>query len=238
MAGQDLVRRCSGWSCLTWVSKFAIGFGIAVVSLVLFVLWFYCCGKALAIRQARTSIVLPGGRRVFCRQEQPRTVCTGVLPVVQQWPGYPARVVYHPAVFRLDRFNDPRATATVLPYSRGVVHAMTGSAPLVQQPGGAGSLSTRPDDIVWSASSPGQPIWGQALMRALGLPVGRASTVASTSSGETSRGSRGSTGSLESVPRHVIQEHATDADADGDANSVHTNAATVDSDDFQMAVQS
>ncbi|PHH63209.1 hypothetical protein CDD81_6161 [Ophiocordyceps australis] len=227
MAGQDFVRRCSGWSCLTWTPKLGIGFGIAVVSLVLLVLWCYCCGRALATRQARNTIVLPGGRRVFCRQEQSRNVvCTEVLPVVQQWPGYPARVVYYPAVFRMDHFNDPRATATILPYSRGVVHPVIGSVPLVQQPSGAASPSTRADGTTWAASSLGQQTWGQALMRLLRTPVGTASTVASTSSRATSRGSRGSPVDL------------GPGDVDGDANSVHTNAATVDSDDFQIAAQS
>ncbi|PHH91380.1 hypothetical protein CDD83_688 [Cordyceps sp. RAO-2017] len=93
---------CVGWNCLTVAQKSGIIFSIATVSVVIFLVYMHCLGRAAISRRERTSVRLPGGRRVARHRHQPRDVALAQLPVAQHLPGYPSHVMYQPALFSFD----------------------------------------------------------------------------------------------------------------------------------------
>ncbi|KAF4505380.1 hypothetical protein G6O67_007337 [Ophiocordyceps sinensis] len=74
-------RRCIGWSCLSEAQKTGIIVSIAVVSIILFLLYMHCLGKAAISRRERASVRLPGGRQVPRPRDQPQGVVVAQLPV-------------------------------------------------------------------------------------------------------------------------------------------------------------
>lgn len=237
----------------------------------------HCLGKAAISRRERASVRLPCGRQVPRPRDQPQGVVVAQLPVVQQWPGGPAVVTYHPALFTVE--GPHRATAQPLrvaeSYPRPSLAAMHAVSPVQQQHGcqeASSRVATRAGDATQPApqaapDSPppsirrqGQPSWRQAVSRTLRLPVGRASTIDSSSAPGTPRHVHSPEGVHRGrlreetgregvpVPSLVDKEQGnggcqppplrTSGENDGDAgqtdtSSLQTNVAVVHSDDFE-----
>ncbi|KND95081.1 hypothetical protein TOPH_00488 [Tolypocladium ophioglossoides CBS 100239] len=282
--------RCFGWHCLTAAEKSGIILSIVVVSGVLLLAYMYYLGRATISRRERTSVRLPGGRRVEHGRGQPSNTAIAPLPVVQQWPGYPAQVFYQPAVFSVDEAHRARAQPCVGRYHRHTPPAImyplppiqhyatpttqhTPKVPIQQQYGGHREASlpriarsesnmqtsqAAPSSPPASGGRPRQPTLLQRLGRALRLPVGRASTIASTSVPGTPRRtvSRESANRRWTTRRDEEMAATTDGDADNgergrqrqpprgrrgsvaaeedETRSLQTNVATVHSDDFRI----
>ncbi|PNY24729.1 Uncharacterized protein TCAP_05316 [Tolypocladium capitatum] len=286
--------RCLGWHCLTAAEKSGIVLSIVVVSGVLLLAYMYYLGRATISRRERASVRLPGGRRVEHRRGLPPNTAIAPLPIVQQWPGYPAQVFHQSAVFSVDEAHRARAQPLVGPCHRHTPPAIMYPLPPIQHhptsttqrsprtplqqrdghwedslPGTARpesntqTLQASPSSPPGSFRRPRQPTLLQRLGQVLRLPVGRASTVASTSVPGTPR----RTGSRESANRRRTARRDEDtAAADGETcdggtgdgetgrqrqscpgrggsvaaeedetRSLQTNVATVHSDDFQAA---
>ncbi|POR37924.1 Uncharacterized protein TPAR_01877 [Tolypocladium paradoxum] len=273
--------RCLGWHCLTAAEKSGIILSIVVVSAVLLLAYMYYLGRATISRRGRTSVRLPGGRRVEHRRGQPPNTAIAPLPVVRQWPGYPAQVIYQPALFSVDEAHRARAQPYVGPgYHRHTLPAIMYPLPPIhryptmpiQQQCGHQDASLRgtarsesnmqtpqasPSSPPASLRRPRQPTLLQRLGRALRMPVGRASTIASTSvPGTPRRTISGESANTRRAPRRDEETAATDGGAgngemgrqnqsprgrggsvaaeEDETRSLQTNAATVHSDDFQM----
>lgn len=280
--------RCPGWHCLTAAEKSGIILSIVVVSGVLLLAYMYYLGRATISRRESTSVRLPGGRRVEPCRVQPPNTAIAPLPVVQQWPGYPAQVFYQPAVFSVDEAHRARAQPYIRPYHQYTPPAIIYPLPPIQRypmpttqhsptapiqrqcghreaslPGAARSESNMQASQASPSSPPGslrrprQPTLLQRLGRALRMPVGRASTIASTSVPGTPR----RTVSRDSPSRRrTARRDAATVGTDGEAGSgeegrhrqtsrgrggyvaaeedetrsLQTNVATVHSDDFQI----
>jgi hypothetical protein len=263
---RDLAH-CAGWGCLTWAERFGIIFSIVVVSVVLLLAYMYYLGRATVAYRERTSRRRPGERRVG--REQP-------------WSGYPALGAYQPAAFSPLRAYGPGAhphttdlnsalwfypqrppaiTYAVLPM-QPPLHREEFRVPEPPAPAGFNRQSRQPSPRAHSENSqqPRQPTWLQRLSRAIRLPVGTASTIASTTAPGTPRDTRLTVAEDESpvLPSDTLdreevapngeereieggrQPRPTSADVHGDAvgeddaQSLQTNVATVHSDDFQI----
>lgn len=98
--------RCIGWQCLTATEKFGIIFGISVTSIVLFLLYAYCLGKATASRRERESA---SHRTSMGRAE--RRSCQTASIALTHFPAWqlpdegPLHVLYQPAIFSLVGLN-------------------------------------------------------------------------------------------------------------------------------------
>lgn len=261
------LSRCLGWHCLTWSEQFGIIFTIVVVAIVLLVVYMYYLGLARLSYKERTTIRLPGGRRIK-RQPNPNTAIAS-LPVAHQWPpGYPAQVAYYPTVFGLGSPEGPRAQPYAPPWistwtQPAIVYVTASAQPApgtfniqATEPIHAGGTEARgtqpqlrgpwPAPAAGSFGRPREPTWYQRLGRVFRMPVGTASTVASSTAPGTPRRmtvDEGEARATECSPPQRADQHnaptrstapAVDAAQDDDASSVQTNVATVHSDDFVM----
>ncbi|PHH77675.1 hypothetical protein CDD80_327 [Ophiocordyceps camponoti-rufipedis] len=238
------LSRCSGWNCLSSAQKSGIIFSIAFVSVVLFLFYMHCLGKAAISRRERRSVRLPGGRRVPRQNLGPHGSIIAQLPVVWRWPGNRTEVVYQPALFDVEGRPGPRAH----PVAFSDHHQYSVSSPGIwqQRHGGNAHPAIRPmpSQLPASPRLPNQPTWRQRLSRAMRLPVGRASTIASDSVA-------GGSATRESLNMACLAPAATDkAQSDdrlpqngrgcddtpeaSETRSIQTNVATVHSDDFHM----
>lgn len=256
--------RCVGWHCLTAAQKFGIIFSAAVVTVVLAIAWMYYLGRVATLQRNRKSVALPGGRRIRRNPHIPPTVSLGELPIAQHWPGHPPQVYYQPVIFST---GPPQIAQTVRaqPYFVAgpcqpvrpppLAYIPTVPCPITSQVGPpAVWLGQQPAQVESPPSpdyQPREPTWAQRLNRAFGLPVGRASTIASRASTDPDRRS------IEEPGREVLRVQAVEPtletndhpqtqaptqptikrEAQGDAASIHTQstmAATVHSDDYDM----
>ncbi|RDA95824.1 hypothetical protein CP533_5065 [Ophiocordyceps camponoti-saundersi (nom. inval.)] len=231
------LNRCIGWDCLSAAQKSGIIFSISFVSVVFFLIYMHCLGKAAISRRERRSVRLPGGRRVPRRSFAPDSGVIAQLPVVWQWPGNQAQVIYQPALFNVEGQNPPRAQ----PVAFAAHHSLSSPSTWHQQmPGGSMHPATQAtlSSLPASPRPPEQPTWRQRLNRAMHLPVGRASTIAS----ESVTGPRDSVDVVEQAvgtgSANETQPHNEDLaeGRDDDSCEMRSNAATVHSDDFHTAI--
>ncbi|KAL7937676.1 hypothetical protein V8C35DRAFT_293187 [Trichoderma chlorosporum] len=264
---------CVGWHCLSSATHFGIIFSIVVVFISLSMAWMYYMGRARIFRnQARLN---NAPRRPRPRQHH-RNLNGPARPVayiVQQIPVLKYGVAQQAPIYF---FSRPQAlTAQPLGVMNAPVRlpAVALASPEVQQP-------TRPDDIIFEspqereyhkekskpsddASSLNRPTWWQRFYRAFNLPVGAASTVASSPSPEPPRPSpAASTNVRHPVSYPSPKGHAVDVidsrieakDLEGSAKeqdetssmecnldnssdsaqSIRSDVATVHSDDYEM----
>lgn len=284
---------CVGWYCLTDAQKFGIIFSASIVAIVLAIAWLCYMGAAANAHRQRFSKALPGGRRARHNPRLPTNVAMDHLPVVQQWPGYRPQVFYHPMVYHLDP-QVPRAYPYLItaPYNQGVP-AVTYQGP-PEQPLGAQqhiifhplenaerTMNEAPPSQSGLPPYPGSPVveqaassetevpeepltWRQRLNRMFSIPLGRASTIASSeaprrstshSTRASSRGRKGARRSgertqnsnlimrLESParsrsPRQSTPQRNRNTIDDDDVQSMETGVATVHSDDYDLPLQS
>ena len=203
------LARCLGWHCLTWSEKFGIIFSIVTVSAVLLVVTMFCFGRARMSHRQRTTVRLPGGRRI-ARQHYEDTA-PALFPIAQQWPpGFPGQVTYYPATFSLGGPGGPRAqpyAAHIVqpcpvpwpcpPARPAIVYGAVPAQPVAgsfgisaPEPAHVGSTETQntpprpgsqpPASPAESLGRPREPTWFQALSRLFRMPLGTASTVASS----------------------------------------------------------
>ena len=266
--GMALTRRfsnCGGWNCLTAPEHFGIIFSIVVVSVVLLLAYTYYLGRRSISHRDRSSVRLPGGRRAQPRRDLPPNIVLGELPITQQWPGYPARVIYQPVVYNVTPNQAPYAQ----PYIMGGTsfqgmqpsHMVGWSISEPHQPGVPSLFHQPPSQIPPNIRqepvrnvepvgelTPRQPSWRQRLSRLFRMPVGRASTIASSSAPNTptlnARLSSSYTRPIESVGENEGRARtasSTNRHGKGSQNSpqadetesLRTDAATVHSDDFR-----
>ncbi|UNI14373.1 hypothetical protein JDV02_001007 [Purpureocillium takamizusanense] len=265
---------CLGWHCLTRPQQIGIIFSIVVFSVVTLVAYMYCLGRARIAQRNRTTIQLPGGRRTARNHDGNTTMAH--LPVAQNIPGYPPQVVYYPAVFHLNRHGDQMAprcvvslAATPRPYAPippMVMYSTAPARPATHQPFRVAPSSTRVeganvsgprayplDSPPESLRRPRHPTWFQRLSRVLRMPVGTASTVASSTTPGTPvqsppsareasrRDSRSATHEVNNIERRdepspspAEPPSSSNTPQDTDGNSLRTNVATVHSDDYEM----
>ncbi|PFH61345.1 hypothetical protein XA68_17594 [Ophiocordyceps unilateralis] len=232
------LSRCVGWSCLSSAQRSGIIFSIAFFSVVFFLVYMHCLGKAAISRRERRSVRLPGGRRVPRQSLGTHGGVIAQLPVVWLWPGNQAHVVYQPALFNVEGHHGPRAQPVPYP------EHYTLSSPGIwnhQVPGCNLRPATQPMPNPLRPLE--QPTWRQRLNRVMRFPVGRASTIAS----ESAAGTPGPRDSMEitglppaaangtqpddQVPR---QGRGNDSPEASESRSIQTNVATVHSDDFRV----
>ncbi|KAL7946198.1 hypothetical protein V8C42DRAFT_319849 [Trichoderma barbatum] len=191
---------CLGWHCLTSAKQFGIIFSIVVIFIILSIVWMYCMGRARILRKQTKPHNVPRRQRI---RQHHRNLSSNARPVssmVQQIPVLQYGVTQQAPVYF---FSGPQVLAAQ-PLGVMNVH-MPLHVPLpatmlqtqeAQQP--------KPSDDVASESSKAQehrqrqaqpldnesvshhPTWWQRFYRAFNLPVGAASTVASSPSPEPS----------------------------------------------------
>ncbi|RDA83357.1 hypothetical protein CP532_3737 [Ophiocordyceps camponoti-leonardi (nom. inval.)] len=230
-------NRCTGWDCLSAAEKSGIIFSISFASVVFFLVYMHCLGKAAISRRERRSVRLPGGRRVPRRSFGPDGGVIAQLPVVWHWPGNQAQVIYQPALFNAEGQNPPRAQ----PVAFAEHYSLSSPGTWHQQmPGGSMYPATQatPRPLAASPRPPEQPTWRQRLNRAMRLPVGRASTIASESVAEPRDSIDGAGQAAHTEPADGTQPQDRDfpEGRDDDSGEMRSNAATVHSDDFRTAV--
>lgn len=186
--------QCSGWNCLTTAQQFGIIFSIVVTSVVLILAYMYYLGR---ITSSHQELVLARRRsRRRRRRYSTPNIVMGQLPIHQQHPSFQSTVMYQPVLC------NPRGVPVPYPlghFSPGHLPAGQVSQPPIPmvypvppyqyrnpqrtfQPeprrGGSARISLSPSSM---GSPPRQPTWRQRLRRVFALPVGRVSTVASSS---------------------------------------------------------
>lgn len=277
------MSRCIGWHCLTTAQKFGIIFSVVVVAIVLAICWAYLLGRVASSQLQRSFITLPGGRRVQRNPNLPPTVSLGELPIAQRWPGQPPQIIYQPVIYSIDPQYATRAQPYVIagpcqpvtqlpvayvpaqPQAR-FPHSGQQEVQPPQMPGPprqhpqhrhphnrSNSLGRSPAD----GPEPISPSWSQRLNRAFGLPMGRASTIASSASSDTENRSLPASSREASPAREThcrrsselvtevkpeVSGEPTEASRDqSDVQSISTqasNGATVHSDDYDMVRES
>ncbi|KAL6868047.1 hypothetical protein J3F83DRAFT_89744 [Trichoderma novae-zelandiae] len=192
---------CLGWHCLSSVTHFGIIFSIVVTVLILSVVWMYCLGRARIFRKQTEPQNVPNRQRTNQHHHHPETIARPVPPpIVQQVPVFNYAVPQQTLMYF---FPGPQFPTTLPP---GVMNAHVQlpappifrpqEAPYPPHPGGMASglpkaheyhQAEEPPDNVYPSR---QPTWWQRFYRAFTLPVGDASTVASSSSPEPSERSQ------------------------------------------------
>lgn len=205
------VDGCTGWNCLTQAEQFGIIFSIVVTSIILILAYMYYLGK---LTQAHRELVLATRSRRR-RHRTPRTNLpigfpgfSGNQPLVMQTlPNYPPGVMCQPMICNPAGTNIPQPQPFLVPgyYPQPPPIPITYSIPqqhppTVHQPpnpfpartptGDFNNRNTQSDSSSPRGLPPRQPSWRQRLARAVGLPVGRASTISSSSESRTPRQSR------------------------------------------------
>lgn len=274
------MKHCVGWNCLTTAQIFGIVFSVVVIAVVLLIAWMYFLGRVARSRLSRNFRTLPGGRRARKNPNLPPTISLGELPIAQRWPGQPPQIFYQPVIYSIDTQHAARAQpylivgpcqpvrpqpvaympaqpqASVPHHAHPEIWSSQLPAPSQQlpqsqrrycPPSQSGSLPS--DDEEPRGSS-----WSQRLNRAFGLPLGRASTIASSTSKDPDiRSLADSTRQASPVreandpgcSKPVAEEQQAKrsgqpsevAQEQGDAQSICTqssNIATVHSDDYDM----
>ena len=284
---QRQADRCTGWHCLTDAQKFGVIFSVCVVTIVLAVAWMCYLGKAAEAHRQRFSTPLPGGRSAPRFQTRPPNTTLGQLPIVQQWPGYQPQIYYQPVVYRLDPQQPPRAfpcpgmglsqqapmmsrqipvTCSALPQSQPQLRALpANAAPASRLPPPRETVraaaeessdsSQRCDNEQYSFG------WRHRLNRLFRLPVGRASTIASSEHPRRSdsRSTRQSSGTRaedrrasetrrlhnpvirQESPRRrasTTQPAQQGSRQSDEVESLDSNLATVHSDDYDLPLRS
>ncbi|KAL6403768.1 hypothetical protein AUP68_13140 [Ilyonectria robusta] len=192
--------QCSGWNCLTTAQRFGIIFSIVVTSVVLILAYMYYLGR---ITSSHQELVLARrrSRRRHRRYSAPNIVM-GQLPIHQQHPSFQSTVMYQPVLcnpggvpvhYPLGHFSPGRLPAPghlpagqvpqpPIPMVYPVPPYQSRNPQRNFQPephrGGSARISLSPSSM---GSPPRQPTWRQRLSRVFALPVGRVSTVASSS---------------------------------------------------------
>lgn len=281
---------CSGWKCLTEAEQCGIISSIVITSIVLILAYMYYLGR---ITSAHQEIVLARRRRRRRRARlanisvshlpavpqypsqaqqvvyQPVFYSLGSTPFSPpraQVPAGPLPPQPVPIIFPTTPIP-PRPTYVAVP------HVQSGSPP-VNPPGNPRGRPVQrhpPSESSYPSPSPSQsrglpprqPTWRQRLCRAFGLPMGRASTIASSAPGTPVQSRSGSAAGRENTRRslsasqraehsHVSRKsqesrrsrgrstkarHSSDHDRENVPRheSPDTNVATVHSDDYELA---
>lgn len=189
---------CSGWSCLTGTQQFGIIFSVVVISAVLSISYMCYLGKIASSHQELELARQRSHRRR--RRASNQQLAMAQAHALQQ---YPAGVVYQPIMYNPAGHGVPPMlpAGNLLPAQPlqppqqpvPMVHPYVPyQVPPLQQ-------YVRPENPPRysihepAAPSPAQPSWIQRLCRAMRIPMGRASTVASTSTSVTPVRSRSQT---------------------------------------------
>ncbi|KFA76706.1 hypothetical protein S40288_08109 [Stachybotrys chartarum IBT 40288] len=265
---------CSGWHCLTEAQKFGVIFSIVTTSIILTLAWTYYLGRVLAARRQSTLFQSPGGRRSGRRTHGSSNLVLGELPVAIHGPGYHPRVIYQPVIYNLIgpqvlhaqpcAIAEPRISQPVtVPWQpiyqqANYVSPVPGPAVGVHRGGDERSReqSRTPRGGGWR---PRRPSLRQRLDQILRIPLGTASTIASSSASEAERRLSSQTmrntisNQFEVLPKQLqasttpapssnsdreseddgsVRTGETVEEAEDGVSSLHTNAATVHSDDF------
>ncbi|KAF4980583.1 hypothetical protein FZEAL_3436 [Fusarium zealandicum] len=184
---------CLGWNCLTAAEQFGIIFSIIVTSLVLILAYMYYLGR---ITSSHQEIVLARQSRHRRRRSNlVPSISMGQVSVLPQ-PASQPQVIYQPMIYSLNgtpvSFPQPQVHMSHFPpQAVPMMYPVRPIQPHQQQPSfpphPSGDVGGRPVHRSSSVSSRGlpsrQPTWRQRLCRALGLPIGRASTIASSAPG-------------------------------------------------------
>lgn len=283
-------NECSGWKCLTEAEQCGIISSIAITSIVLILAYMYYLGR---ITSAHQEIVLARRRRRRRRARlanisvsqlpavpqypsqsqqvvyQPVFYSLGSTPFspprAQVPPGplppQPVPIIYPAPPI------PPRSTYVAVPYIQqgrpeGHQRSNPRGRPVQRHPPSESSYPS-PSPSQSQGLPPRQPTWRQRLCRAFGLPVGRASTIASSGPGTPVRSRSASAGGRENARRslstsqhaehsHVSRKsqesrrsrgrsdkarHSSDHDREDEPRpeSPDTNVATVHSDDYELA---
>lgn len=183
---------CVGWHCLNSVTRFGIIFSIVVAFIILSLVWMYCAGRARIFRNETKTNHAPRVQRErryqFTRKDtakpmphsvprnlafgngMPQTLPLYFLPSPQTLPVQPF------GVMNAHTTQMHATTPTYLP--QGTQHP---TYPVVTAP----ELSQTEDSRKESSRAPDEclsshPTWWQRFYRAITLPAGAASTIASS----------------------------------------------------------
>ncbi|KAM6539734.1 hypothetical protein FALCPG4_18862 [Fusarium falciforme] len=282
-------NQCSGWKCLTEAEQCGIIFSIVITSIVLVLAYMYYLGR---ITSAHQEIVLARRRRRRRRErlanisvsqlpavpqypsQSQQVVYQPVFYSLGSTPFSPPRAQVPPGPFPPQPVPIIYSTSTIPPHPAFV------AVPRIQQgslrnsprsnPRGRSVQRHPPSESSYPSPSPSQsqglpprqPTWHQRLCRAFGLPVGRASTIASSAPGTPVRSRSASAGGRENIRRSLstsnCAEHSRvfrksqesrrsrgrsdkarhssghDREDEPRPESPDTNVATVHSDDYQL----
>lgn len=274
--GQSHSRRrsdsCMGWHCLNSATHFGIIFSIVVIFLILSMVWMYCLGRAKIFRKQTKSVHTPGRRRVRLQHRNSNSATQPTPHMIQQTPVFGYGIAQQPPIYL---FPGPQfLTTQPLGVMAAHIHSPV-SAPLPQGAQGSRHLGTTTEapptaqdsrqepDLPPNNRSPSHhPTWWQRLHMAFNLPVGVASTIASSPSPEplqststnanhpatdpnVERPSLQLDGQIEGreleLPNAGEDETSSmicnlDTSSDS-AQSIRTDVATVHSDDFDLTPQ-
>ncbi|KAK5990240.1 hypothetical protein PT974_08506 [Cladobotryum mycophilum] len=264
---------CLGWHCLTPAEHFGIIFSSVVVFVILSVAYMYYLGTATISNRDRTLANLPGGRRTRRGHAARLDEVVPANDYSHPLESYPPRIVYQPIMYNLGGVQVPSIQPlAAIPSHPQAFPRMTQPASVPTQhhayqeaiPRQAEWPPTIPTPQVVPPTSPASEMqsqessWRQRLNRVFRIPVGRASTIASSSASGTPQKR-----SSHSIPQDLDQttsprqyRHREDArrpianrsvqpsfdpsaaarenTASDESQSVRTDAATVHSDDFEM----
>lgn len=255
--------QCSGWNCLTQAEQFGIIFSIVVISVILLVAYMFYLGHAVSSHQ---EVVLERRRK----QKKRRGGTITQLPVVQNIPTYAHQIGCQPyaphfsstptasyQVQFIPGYQFQQHGPAVHPLHLGMFDCQPNVSPTIQgmrEGTDHPEQPPSPSPHVSENLPPLQPTWRQRLSRMFRLPVGRASTIAS-SAPVTPAPSRSHSTRAHARPRsRSASAHAT-INRDGSAlvsrylppdhcpnearrmdgtQSPQTNVATVHSDDYEL----
>lgn len=233
--------KCLGWGCLTQAEQFGIIFSIVVTSAILILAYMYYLGR---ITEAHRELVVIMQRRRRRRrrshnsQPSPALALTQV-PVTQRVPTYPSGAFYQPMVYNVAGVIGPQPHQPIIPtyFPQQPIPVAYPVPPQQPQPSyrtrghipraysQRSPARTQSDSSSCRDLPPRQPSWRQRLARVLGLPVGRASTIASSSAPATLRVSHSQTrmASVDGTRAATEVRH----DAERTSHESHTQAARV-----------
>lgn len=196
--GYDIRRRsdsCLGWHCLSSATHFGIIFSIVVVVIVLSIVWMYYMGRARIMGNQTKPHNVPRRQRNRQLHHNTNGPTRPVSHLVQPTPVLQCGVAQQTPIYF---FSRPPQVFTARPL--GVMNAplylpapivRPPEAPRPQPPGDVASEPPKAEESQQEKVQPSgnespmrNPTWWQRLYRAFTLPVGMASTVASSPSPE------------------------------------------------------
>ncbi|KAI5465783.1 hypothetical protein BGZ63DRAFT_400225 [Mariannaea sp. PMI_226] len=205
-SGHPIGRRdsnCSGWNCLTEVQKFGIIFSIVVTSVVLILAYMYYLGK---ITSSHQEIELTRQRSRRRRRRVSNHPVVMVQPYAHQQ--YQMGPVYQPVLYPSAGYTIPTSPQVPVNMTTDGRVPIQSTQPPVQMIYPLAPYQSQshfqsvyppkhpvPRDLSPSLIGlpPRQPTWRQRICRAFRLPIGRASTIPSTSAHGTPPFSRSQT---------------------------------------------
>lgn len=179
-------NKCIGWACLTSAEQFGTAFSIAVIGIVLSLLGMYYMGRAKLYRR---DLYLERQRRDH-RGSSGAIILRRDLRTRSAVPPAVLGVIHQPTMYYLTSTAgpgpQPQRQPPAMLYQMAAYPQVTQLQPF---PVHAASVATRgrepwtQSEVAPSLREDGElrsPTWLQRMYRAFRLPVGRASTIAST----------------------------------------------------------